>query len=196
MALIYILQNMVNNKKYVGQTVGTYEARIKRHLTANTAIGTALRKYGIDKFRQNVFIGIDKSLLDYLEKELINIYKSTDREYGYNRQSGGYQRGKVMSEEAREKMRVAKLGRKMGPHSKEWNEKISKSNIGIKRNETIRANMRIGQKGKKYSEETKKKKREISKVTHNTQEYKKAQSDRMTKWWADRKSIQGVETWQ
>lgn len=77
-----------------------------------------------------------------LEMFLIHIYGRADKGTGclWNRTDGGEftsafrgncgSKGRKHSAEAKEKMRLAKLGRKRGPNPAEWNNKISASLMG------------------------------------------------------------------
>jgi hypothetical protein len=60
--------------------------------------------------------------------------------------------GKHLPEERRQKISVSKTGKKTGPHSPEWNEKIRLSNKNNKRDRFAENNPFFG---KKHSEETK-----------------------------------------
>jgi hypothetical protein len=55
--------------------------------------------------------------------------------------------GKKHSPESKEKMRLAKLGKKTGPHDKQWNENISQGNKGLKRNPETCINIGKSKKG-------------------------------------------------
>jgi hypothetical protein len=65
--------------------------------------------------------------------------------------------GKTTSEEAKAKMRAAKLGKKRGPYSEEHRAAISRGNTGGKRSAETRANIGASKRGIKQSEETKRK---------------------------------------
>lgn len=84
MGQIYILENQLNSKCYIGKTIYTVEKRLEGnqgHLKSKCYIGRALRKYGIDNF--NVYThDIDNKSLNYYEIKFIKMYDS----YG----SGGY----------------------------------------------------------------------------------------------------------
>ena len=42
--IIYKITNKLNNKSYIGQTVGTLENRIYRHKRKNSVISSAFKK--------------------------------------------------------------------------------------------------------------------------------------------------------
>ena len=81
---IYIFQNKVNNKIYVGQTTN-FIARVKKHIrdakegVKNRHFHSALFKYGIEQF--NYFVIEDlgsKKELDEAEKFWIQYFRSWD----------------------------------------------------------------------------------------------------------------------
>lgn len=110
-------------------------------------------------------------LSNILEEELIRIYNSMDRRYGYNMIAGGNnkkrrqevtdkiaEKNRHPSEETRRKMSIASTGRKASP---EKIEKIRKSNLGKKRSEETRR--RISLSKQNISDETRRKIGEASK---------------------------------
>jgi hypothetical protein len=70
--------------------------------------------------------------------------------------------GKTLSPEHKEKLRLAKLGKKRGSHSEETKLKISVSHKGKVLSEETKEKLRVINTGKKHSEETKQKLREIA----------------------------------
>lgn len=95
--IIYKAINNINGKIYIGQTVNTLEYRANQHLREtknnkkkNTYFHNAIQKYGFENF---TFEEIDSanSLEELNEKEQywISYYNSTDKDIGYNLDSGG-----------------------------------------------------------------------------------------------------------
>lgn len=95
--IIYKATNVVNRKVYIGQTTNSLEYRkqqhfrdVKRKGRRKTYFINALSKYGIDNFKFEI---IDKanSIKELNNKEIkwIKYYDSTNREKGYNLDSGG-----------------------------------------------------------------------------------------------------------
>lgn len=93
---IYMIENQVNGKIYIGQT-SDLERRKKEHLSKlknkthyNLHLQSSFNKYGEDNF---VFKVIKKNIpyymMDSLEKRYIDIFQSNDNRYGYNLTSGG-----------------------------------------------------------------------------------------------------------
>ena len=106
---IYALENTVNGKIYIGQSIDIdkrikehfYKANNKNDISYNSAIHAAIRKYGKESF--NCFVveqcGLDE--LDNKEKYYINYYNSTTPN-GYNILSGGQRsRRKLLNDSAR-----------------------------------------------------------------------------------------------
>ena len=52
--IVYLIWNMVNGKKYVGQTIQPLEKRFNAHKYADSLLGRAIRKYGAENFRYGV----------------------------------------------------------------------------------------------------------------------------------------------
>ena len=90
--IIYKLTNKVNNKVYIGQTRSSMKKRFSQHCeTRNkTAIGLAIKKYGVDNFEYSVLCENIETLekLNKKEIEYINLYNSISPN-GYNIESGG-----------------------------------------------------------------------------------------------------------
>ena len=92
--IIYKIQNKVNGKIYIGQTIRTLKQRMSQHLSPNknksiSAIDGALKKYGIDNFEITI-IDYAKSIDELNAKEIywIGYYKSLSPN-GYNLELGG-----------------------------------------------------------------------------------------------------------
>ena len=88
---------MVNNKKYIGQTINSLEYRRQQHFREsrnpnrrNYYFHNAINKYGEDNF---IFEEIDSACtqkeLDEKERYWIKYYNSNNKDYGYNLDSGG-----------------------------------------------------------------------------------------------------------
>jgi group I intron endonuclease len=110
MATIYILENIINKKCYVGQTVKSFKKRLCRHIGSKYPIGNAIKKYGIENFKKYVYYGIPEELLDYFEVELIKRLNSLSPS-GYNLTTGG-NKNKHYSEETKKKLSELNSGEK------------------------------------------------------------------------------------
>lgn len=115
-----------NNKKYIGITKQTPDNRWKNGEGYSTQpyFYRAIQKYGWDNIRHIIlFEHLTKEEACNKEKELIEIYKTNNPNFGYNLSSGGEGPfGVVRSKETREKLRNANLGKH---HSEETKRKIS-----------------------------------------------------------------------
>lgn len=115
MSGIYMITNIVNNKKYIGQSTNVedrmlhHKSALKHNRHENGHLQSAWNKYGEENFQFEVLEYCEEDLLDELEKEYIKIFNSTDRAHGYNKEDGGSQ-NKHMSAEAKKKMSDAKKG--------------------------------------------------------------------------------------
>lgn len=203
---IYMIENLVNNKKYIGKTID-YKHRVYLHkhdLKSNNHVNRHLQnawnKYGYENFKFSLILDItnwskDKDRLEIdehlnnLEKEFIEMYKSSNAAFGYNMSEGGdgatlfgernptY--GKKRSKETRTKISNTIIknkshsgennGRYGKPVSIETRAKISKSNSGRVQSESERAK-RSNSMQKYFSSDEFKKKMDLRK---NDPEWKK-----------------------
>lgn len=125
---IYKIENTINNKVYIGQTINKPEYRWKEHqrISKNTDnpdfsyIHSAIRKYGADNFNFQVIDKANsKEELDAKEKQYISCL-NTLVPNGYNISSGG-QFTKVIPESARKKISESKKG----PKNPNWHKNFS-----------------------------------------------------------------------
>ncbi len=97
---IYLLTNLTNGKKYVGQTVQPVGVRFRQHINgANSSKKTgkkdfylhrALRKYGESNFQISLLCSCEnKEELDLMEDLYIAVHDSINNKIGYNRKRGG-----------------------------------------------------------------------------------------------------------
>lgn len=134
-----------NEKKYVGVTSWKPELRWGANggNYKNPYMKNAIQKYGWDNVEHKIVAeGLTIDEASKMEKELIQKYNSADREFGYNISLGGIER-KICSEETKEKLRQANIGKVM---SEESRKKISIFQKGQKRTEEAKHNMSIAQK--------------------------------------------------
>lgn len=137
---IYLITNLINGKKYVGQTIGNDPT----YICGGKIIRLAIRKYGIENFSREVLIEGDFSneQLDELEAEYIikcesllpNGYnisptgtgRKITRQEPWNKGGGKYtpemiqkmsdaKKGKIVSEETKKKMSEAAKGKPKSP---------------------------------------------------------------------------------
>lgn len=94
---------------------------------------SAIKKYGWENFTHEVlFENLDKESAEQKEVELIALYKSNDKRFGYNLTSGG-ESGTHPSEETRQRLSETHKGKKLGPCSEERKRRISQANMGKKK---------------------------------------------------------------
>ena len=149
-----------NPKLYIGLTSG-YKGRRAGHLRGlrigkhnNPYLQNLFDKYGETAYRIDIIEVCEKNnneLLAQREIYWIDLFKTTDRNYGYNLRPGGFTCNP--SEETRQKLRVANLGKKTPPHVI---EKLRQINLGQKRSPEQKLKMSLAMKGRKiYTEEDK-----------------------------------------
>lgn len=148
---IYKITNIINKKVYIGQSKNI-EKRFSKHkkYTQNEHLKNAFSKYGIYNFSFEILFKLEnnsdniRKILDEKEKEFISLYEATNREKGYNIQSGGFI-GCSHSEETKKKLR------------EKTNGKTYEEIYGEKKAKEIKEKMRNSRKGYKLSSETKEK---------------------------------------
>ena len=96
---LYLITNLINNKKYVGQTIQTkgYKKRFKEHIysalnhkTHISCLHKAISKYGPDNFEVKLLIhNIPEDKIDFYECLWIDKLNTYYRNYGYNMTFGG-----------------------------------------------------------------------------------------------------------
>ena len=131
---IYKIENKINGKVYVGQSVNI-KLRWEKHKSdlinkthVNIYLQHSFDKYGIDNFSFKIIELCDKSQLS--NREIYWIDKLNSFKNGYNLTTGGEGRPDYeVSDETREKLRVSRIGFKLSEESK---AKISKSQTGRK----------------------------------------------------------------
>ena len=150
MGIIYMATNMANGKIYIGQTIGTIEQRKSKHQRSEGCahFKAAINKYGPESFHwDTIDCSSTKEGMDALESWWINYMDSIDR--GYNLKVGG--ESHRFSESTKQKMRAAKVGRKL---TEEHKRKIGESGKGrIRSQEAIRKTAEAS-KGRKKTAET------------------------------------------
>lgn len=95
--IIYEAINIVNKKRYIGQTINSLAQRKRQHLESVnydhlgcTLFKRALTKYGVSSFEWKIIdYAFSKEELDEKESFWINFFKTTDTKYGYNLKGGG-----------------------------------------------------------------------------------------------------------
>lgn len=150
-----------NNKKYIGITKEKNPRerwREGKGYWTNEHFTSAINKYGWDNIQHIIlYKELLKEEAENKEKELIEKYNTTDREYGYNIEKGGCL-NKEVSQETREKLRQNMLGKK---HSDKTKQRMSEAHKGDK----------CYWYGKHLTEKHKQKLREVNKKTKRVNQY-------------------------
>lgn len=129
---VYIHENKINFKKYVGITSQTVNRRWRdgKGYKINTKIRNAFNKYGFDNFNHYILCNdVTKEYACELEQILIKFYNTNNRKFGYNITPGGEVGSKnhTVPYNERKKRSDRMTGRKL---SKETKNKISIGNKG------------------------------------------------------------------
>ncbi len=189
---IYVIENEVNNKKYVGKTID-YTRRVylhthylRSHNHVNSYLQASWDKYGSENFKFYMLHDItdwskDKSRLEIeerlneLEKQSIKQLMASDSRFGYNLSEGGdgatlfgernpsYGKPKDLST----RQKISETIRKNKSHSGKNNGRYGKPVSDI-----TRQKISIANKGRKQSEEEKLKRAESMEKWRGSNEYK------------------------
>lgn len=98
MGYIYKITNIINNKVYIGQTIGSIEKRLREHKSNallkkdKSTLHSAMRKYGIENFIIKILEECPNELLNQKEIEYIekfNSFLGNPNCNGYNMTIGG-----------------------------------------------------------------------------------------------------------
>ena len=154
---IYCIENLFNSKKYFGQSIDV-DSRLNKHKSLlkngkhnNEHLQNAYDTYGYDNFKFYIVEECDVDILDERERYYIALHKTDNRSYGYNIEPGG-NKNKSLSDETKQKLRIANLGKKL---SDEVKTKISISNTGKTISDEQRQLLRDLHIGSHLSDETK-----------------------------------------
>ena len=131
--IVYIHRNKINDKRYIGitkrTTVESLGSNRQRYKRSNPYFYNAIEKYGWENFEHIIYAeGLSKDDACDIEIKLIKEYKTQEKDFGYNIESGGT--SSYMSEETKQKISKAMKGNKNGQGikcSEEKKKKISES---------------------------------------------------------------------
>jgi len=156
---IYLIQNMINGKKYIGQTrFKSPKRRWNVHINmskrgSTLAIHSSIRKYGVDAFHFESLCSVPYDALNNMEAYYAEQYESYtwDNPGGYNMAWCGESR---LTDETRSKISAKAKGRVI---SKEQRCKISealKGRSGHKQSPEVCERKSIRMRGTKQSKES------------------------------------------
>lgn len=168
-----------DGRRYVGITSRKPQKRWNygRGYKENTYFTRAIEKYGWHSFKHEILCeNLTQDGASELEKKFIALFKSCDRNYGFNIDLGGWTRGKVMSEETKRKIGDSHRGRftdaqwaaaiarrgKGHPQTDEAKKKIGDAHRGRHLPEWQKKHLSEINKGKKMNEAHKEKLRQLS----------------------------------
>jgi hypothetical protein len=124
-----------NGKVYIGITSYKYVSIRWKNGTGYISqpfMWNAINKYGWENIRHEVlFDNLTKEEAEQKEIELIAFYKSNQKSFGYNIQSGGYANGEL-SEEARKAMSERMIGDKNPMKNNEVKKRVAEKLKGRK----------------------------------------------------------------
>lgn len=146
---IYIIENLINGKVYVGKTSKSVEKRWNDHLKKakakeNRRLYDSINKYGSENFKiAELDSADDEEKINEMESWYIHIFRSYNKEYGYNMTFGG-DGGNTISGFSEERR-------------KEYSEKLSMIRKGFKHSLESKIKMSENSKGKKLTEESRNK---------------------------------------
>jgi group I intron endonuclease len=161
---IYKTTNLINGKIYIGQHCVNKRPEIDDYLGSGNYLKRAIKKYGKENFKREIleFCLPCVNHINFKEQYWIKELNSTDKEIGYNVSKGGdisgYSRGMVRSEEHCRRLSESKKGHEV---SEETKEKLRQANLGKKASEETKRKQ--SESNKKYvpSQETKEKLRQV-----------------------------------
>jgi group I intron endonuclease len=169
---IYCIENIINNKKYIGKSIDIsyrftgHKRDLHENRHPNPYLQYSYNKYGIKNFNFYILEKCEKDSLAIKEIHFIKKYKTKNRDFGYNLTDGGEGTlGRIPSEESRMKASLSNKGKirsdevrktisiysKKRIHTVEENRKISEAMLGKQRGKKkIKTSSYLGVCKRKY----------------------------------------------
>jgi group I intron endonuclease len=210
---IYVIENLISGKKYIGQGINIKRRMFKDHHGC-IALENAIKKYGKENFKKYIvlYCESDKNVLAYYEIACIKIFHSHFSEGGYNISWGGISAmtGRKHSKKSKRKMSEAQLGEKnhffgkhhtdesiqkisetslgrqpmLGKHfSKKTKQRMSKAQLGKHLSNETKEKIGNGNRGKHPSDETRQKMSKAQLGKHLSEKTKKLISKNSARFW-------------
>ena len=137
---IYSIVHIESNRMYIGSTVlfykrwGHHRMELRQGVHLNKRLQNFWNKYGEEAFKFDIVETIESPIKENLEQReqyWIDYYQSSNRNIGFNlRKIAQNNLGFKMSDETKQKMRLAHLGKKQSP---EHIANVAASHRGLKR---------------------------------------------------------------
>lgn len=165
---IYCWTNLINGKKYIGQTQRFYD-RMSRYRGGhfNPHMKSAIEKYGIENFEITILErDLPLDMLDEREQYWMDYYNSYDSEYGYNicryagstRGNTAWNKDVPVSDEV--KAKISKGLYKYYSEHEVWNKGVPQTEEAKEKNRVANSGENNGMYGKHHTDETKREIRE------------------------------------
>lgn len=139
MYCIYQITNKINGKTYIGQH--KYKVLNDSYMGSGKHLKCAQAKYGIENFEKKILVFniTSKMFIDALEKEYVYFYRSIGKaEYNIadgGQGNGGWNKGKHLSEEYKNKLADAMKGKHLSEETKKKISEATKARWAKKRGE-------------------------------------------------------------
>lgn len=109
---IYYIENIINHKKYIGQSVDIehrwrcHRSDLKNKQHDNDYLQKSWDKYREENFQFRVLEQCPRDMLNEKEKYYIDLHNTMNRNYGYNLKSGG-QDSNCLTDDVKKKISIA-----------------------------------------------------------------------------------------